>query len=552
MFKLPQLRLEKRTEIFTNALIAIVFAYYYSLLLDEIDVATFEVFRQFDSYSGSKDDVTDYIMKQLSPFIKLLDTETFQNGCNEWYPFLIDKKIDYWDNSGAYHFDVQIYIFHQNTGTLLDMYPSTFSPERRQLFLSGNLDNEHSIVKLNIISNLTNFFSCFGIFCFFCQKFFKGHGTQHKCLKVVCCFGCKRPFLKVGIYTNKITKKYFCDSALFPAVGIECRECNVRLFSPNCQKQHKQKCCRFGWLCKICEKYTFCSKFQRKPQNVKENHICGENPCHFCGKPRSKLHQCKLEIPKPTNFMTKLGFLDLQKPGTTVISCNQCYFKKDSNENESKHVTLCSSCSGSAEAEPNIAILLYESENRQSFDQAIFSCFQPPKEQSKCLVFDYLPEGFKPELQKSRTFFHQIQKNRINNETFAEKTGVVEQLLHFIFVRKLFNRTILCHDDKYCCILETILKSFLLHGINPKIVGNSRLWLVELPEIGVRFISSLNYLDGNVYDLSQKLNIPLIFFPQKWNQERFYKYVGKKPSQADYFDAEDSVFIVNEKKKVCK
>ena len=459
MFQLPKLCLANKTELFSNALLAIVFAYYYSLFIDEIDLATFEVFRQIDT--NLKPEVISYIHKQLNPFIKILDLERFQNGCNEWYPYLIDKQIEYWDSSGCYDFSVQIYIFHQSTGTLLDIFPRIFSHERRQLFLSGEFNNEQNIVNLNLISNLTNFFSSFGIFCFFCQKFFKGHGTQHKCLKVSCCFVCKRPFLKVGMYTNKVTRKYFCDSALIPSVALECKECNVRLFSSDCKKTHKQKCCRFGWFCKNCEKYTFCSKFQRRQENVRDYHICGQNPCHFCGQARSKFHQCILEIPKPSKFMTKLGFIDMQKTGTSAISCKDCYFNKKLTKSDQE--TICESCKENENAEPNIAILLYESKKRETFDEALFCSFQTPTLRSKTLEYKYLPKGFEPDEQKARTFFQQVQKNRISDQTFAAKKGVIEQLLNFIFLKKLFNMTFLCHDDKYCCILETILKSFLMN-----------------------------------------------------------------------------------------
>ncbi len=550
MFILPELEIKDKSKTFSNAIVALLFAFYYSLLIDQIDLATFEVFRQFHSvHSHIRTEVRSYLFQQLEPFLQSLDKlGSFQNGCNEWYCSLIDKEIAFWDNSGSFVFNVQIYVFHHHTGTLLSMYPEEFDPTRRHLFLAGELNNSNDIASLSLIENLLHFFNAFGTFCFFCQKFFKGHGTQHKCLKVPCCFSCKRPFLQPNTYTNKFTQKLFCNSSLQAQVGVECVMCNVRTFSKDCKIHHSQKCCRFGWFCRECQKYTFCSKFYRTIESIKTNHKCGNIPCHFCGKSVGSFHQCSLQMPKVTNFMTKLGFIDLQKCGLPKLNCKTCY-NLESNSSSNLPCETCNFCDKSSDSNPHIGSLLYESIERESFDQVTFSLFSPVRKQKKSLFFKYLPKHFAPKESQKRTYFRQSSKNRISLQTFSGKLTIVDKILNHIFQNQIFHTTFISHDDKYCCILESILQTLLMNGITPKIVGTSRLSLIEIPEIGVRFISSLNYLDGSVYDICNKLNLPLIFFPQKWNQKRFFNFVGKSPLVEDYFDAEDSEIIFQEKEK---
>ena len=547
-FTLPDYNIGTKKRLFTNALLALVFAYYYSLLLDQVDLATFEVFRQHASYdSDIRSLVQSYVMKQLKPFCILLDQ--FNEGCEEWYPFLIDKSVKYWDDSGSYPFQVQIFVFHQDTGTLLAKYPHELDISRRQLFLSGKYDSDNSLTNLQLILNLTDFFKCFGLFCFFCEKFFKGRGSQHKCSKILCCFVCKRPFLEAKTYTNKFTKVMFCDSSLIPSEATACIQCNLRIFSPNCKVHHEKKSCRFGWLCKICEKYTYCSKYSRKIEDIKKAHECGTFPCHFCGKNNEPFHQCQIQTPSHSNFMTKLAFIDMQKGGNSTLFCKKCYeYEKNKVEKNSEK---CLFCADNENFYPNIACLLYEQHSREKFHGFLATDFGLTKQMKDFFEFQYLPKSFGNPPAQKRSFFQQVRKNRINKQTFANKSGVVEQILNHIFVNELFHTTYISHDDKYCSILEEILRVLLIHGIVPKVVGASRLWLIEIPDVGIRFISSLNYIEGNVYDICRKIKEPLCFFPHKWNKKTFYTYEGVCPSLSDYFDAEDSDEIISEKKKFC-
>ncbi len=149
---------------------------------------------------------SNFFPLQVEPFFKKASKYTL--GCEEWYSTLCDESIAYCDNSGTYTLNLQFYVFHKSTGSFLSSFLTIFDESRRHLFLMGEFE-ENILTNLELITNLTTFFKCFGVFCFFCQKSYKGEGTQHRCAKVTCCFVCKRPFLKKTVYVNRYTKNIF-------------------------------------------------------------------------------------------------------------------------------------------------------------------------------------------------------------------------------------------------------------------------------------------------------------------------------------------------------
>ena len=153
-------------------LLTLVFAYYHLLLIENIDLATFRVFNQWNARAGHiRDEVQSYIREQIVPF----QNELTENDENDYtvdvLASLIDKNIPYWDKSEMYTFNVQITVFHQYSGTFLASYPETFDETRLQLFFLGSQEN-NQLKLVSFITNMTTSFNIYGWYCFFLQKSF--------------------------------------------------------------------------------------------------------------------------------------------------------------------------------------------------------------------------------------------------------------------------------------------------------------------------------------------------------------------------------------------
>ncbi len=192
----------------------------------------------------------------------------------------LKEKIPFCDNSGYFFLESQIHVFDKHSGSWLYSNPSDFNQSLKQLFFLATYSH-HEIKNLEVVLSLESFFRTFGTYCFFCKKNFRGKGSQHKCPKTHSCFACRRPFATVQ--TSPIISKYFCDTSLNASIAQTCKTCNVRILTPNCQKHHNSKVCRFGWLCLLCKKYTFKSKFLPNISAISEKHVCGRFFCNYCG-----------------------------------------------------------------------------------------------------------------------------------------------------------------------------------------------------------------------------------------------------------------------------
>ncbi len=296
---LPRYKLKSKSYIFSNALLAVIFAFYYSLLVEQVDIATFKVLQTWDSESPTiRSDTKAFLYQCILPFLKHL-TQYYDSPISEWHGALLDRDIVFGKHLGSLNFHVQIYIFYSNTGNFLESYPPEYEHSRRPLFLLARYD-ETQLTNFDIVTNLTSFFNCFGTFCFYCKTFFKGRGTQHKCSKAINCFVCKRPFLKVNTFVHDQIKHLFCNTSISARETKFCMKCDLRMYSVECERHHHKKVCRFGWACKLCETYTFCSKNAPNIHSIKKNHKCGVKQCYFCGGKKNKGHQCDFQIPAPT------------------------------------------------------------------------------------------------------------------------------------------------------------------------------------------------------------------------------------------------------------
>ena len=371
-----------------NSIIALIFAYYFSLWRDGSDPVTFRMLSHHCSQKVSeREEVGKYIKFVLEPFKRNLLENCF-DSIHLLAHNLIGKKIFFCDFSSEYIFDVQIHIFSSTSSYLLASFPPNFAPCKTQLFFLGNLI-EGQIKNLEIITDIEKYFLVFGYFCFFCKSFFKSKGTQHKCNKTATCFCCRRPIETPKTY--KFSKNYFCDSGVSPNISKQCSKCNVRLFTPNCAKQHSSKVCKNGWFCESCKKYTFRSRFVKSRIEISKTHICGQEQCSFCGEIKNKNHSCPLQtcvLPQKTDI-TYMGFIDCQFTGQIDANCRECIDKS------------CSFCVDNIEKKINVCSVLHETAQRYVFDKWLFTDWAPPIEQPNVLVFEYssctLPKKTPPE-----------------------------------------------------------------------------------------------------------------------------------------------------------
>ena len=78
-----------------------------------------------------------------------------------------------------------------------------------------------------------------------------------------------------------------------------------------------------------------------------------------------------------------------------------------------------------------------------------------------------------------------------------------------------------------------LLQILVKNAICPKLIRRGRhIILIEVPELGIRFVSSHNYLKGNEYDLAEQFDVPYTkdYFPEKCISQSFYDYNGNLPT----------------------
>ena len=507
----------------------VLFAYYHLLFLEGQDPATFRMF-SFISCSLSEseqEEVGLFVEKHLATFLSVIPSQFQTKPIDIIFNFL-KEKIPYCDNSGYFSLKAQIHIFDKYSGCWLYSNPAEFDQNLKQLFFLGTY-SEHNIKDIEIVLSLDSLFSTFGTLCFFCKKVFKGKGSQHKCPQKDSCFSCRRPFITEK--TCSVISKYFCDSSLHPAVAETCKTCNVRILTRNCQKHHMSKVCRFGWLCTLCQKYTFKSKYLPNISAIKQQHVCGMISCNFCGVPHQKgkeLHLCPILRPHPLGLgaSCNLGFLSLEVVRNSKLFCKFCFENKN-----------CKFCFNGKKSFVNICTVFEESKVKGFFDKYCFSEFEIASFQEAVYCFETNAELLN--CSSKRTFFNQILKRSTLKEKFVNVSCPLGQFFNHILQLDLKNFTYIVYDQ-YLNTLEEILKFLLKHGFKPKVVCMPDLALIDIFELQVRFINLKNYIADDFSKIIQTQNVKEHFFPFAWNQPRMYNFVGKPPTLDDFYCFDDS------------
>ncbi len=529
VFDLPPYALFKKCE----TLCLIVAGYFLNLHLEMNDPATWRIISQINSVTPTtRNEATLFLVKQVRPFLQVCPlTYLHHNNIHEMHQFLDKSIISYCDFSGTYKFEAQYHIFHKHTGNYLTSIPSEYKSDIQQMYFLGcYIDGQITIVAL--ISNLTTFFSTFGIFCHFCKKQFRGKGTQHKCLLTQTCFCCRRPLLGKNSYCNTTLKKYFCDSSLQPLVAKKCPKCNLLIVSPHCEKNHLLKVCRWGYFCSQCEMYTYQSKFMTKKE-IAQKHECGKRACYFCGETdivSKKSHICRMQLPQKDSNYTNLAFLDLQISGSSPAICQDC-FRTSSG--------ICNACQQNKQQTPILATFLVETKKRGHFDKYTFYSHKTDRKKN-FFCSQYVPCHLEVPITKSgqKTKFGNVRKIKISSQTF-EFNSILDFVFYFLMNRNLQNYTILVDDHDHN-VLSIIVEFLFSHGIFPQVIGSPTILCLNIPSLAIRFINSENYLDESFSEQVQKAPYQPVYFPLKWRKTSNISYSGVIPPLSDYYTYDDS------------
>ncbi len=532
-----------------RVLTLIVFGYYFALFLEESDPVTWRMLSSInkDKEKKNQEEVFKYIDDQLKPFLQIIPSHLRDSSdLSKLFPFLHEQHVSFCDSSSTFNFDCQIHVFHHYTGTFLESFPEKYDETKRQIHFVGEKDESGQLINLSLIQNLTTFFRIYGVFCFFCKKFFRGRGTQHKCKGAITCFACRRPLLKTNTYVNKKIKLFFCDSSLSASISIICSKCNMRILSPDCNRHHNQRVCRWGSVCQACGKYIFLSKFTPK-EKILEMHTCGVHQCYFCGLAEAKKeHICRMRLPSFDSTFTNLAFLNFEFSGSSPSRCLNC-FKETSN---------CKFCEDNKVVEPVLCSLLIETEKRGMFDKYVFASNENLLTSPMSLpnqndfVSNYLPPELKdlPLSPRSKTKFGKPTHKTIKQNIFNLKSGksTIDRLFSFLMSKGIPNTTFLLNDDSHNCF-EEIIKCLFHHGFDPLVFGNPRIFYIEIPSLDIRFLNMRNYIDISFFDLKSQYEMKPKFFPLRWIKKSYFNYVGKPPTLEDLLEFEDTTIVRKEK-----
>ena len=443
----------------------------------------------------------------------------------------------------------QVTIFSFETGQILERYPREYDDTCRQLWLCGSM-NKGKVAISAVITDIYRYLERkkFGFFCFYCEKYFSGKGSKHRCRKRQSCFACHRPLLQLTTYTTKNNFPYFCPSNMEPREKSLCKKCNVTIYNEACFKIHDKKNCRWGWFCLTCNQYTFRSKYLKTVQIIKQTHICFTCFCSFCGERiqilEKKYHLCPLLKLKPPQMFTKIAFLQMNFRGSSPAWCSDCTSEK-----------VCTFCTGNTlDEQPNIGVLLVENKMGH-FDSYTF-CDPDLEDKISCkkdiLIMPYLPSFAMKQYKEKNDASFGVKRVKVHKTLFEKNETVIGQILNFILQKDFSNTTILvnCSESNE----PIFIVAFLVEkGFLPQVLKqNGRIMLIECQEIGLRLLDSQNYFKATITELARNALDPFIYFPRKWNKSNLYEYEGLIPPVKDFLYFEDTVSDIEAKKKYVK
>ena len=100
-----------------------------------------------------------------------------------------------------------------------------------------------------------------------------------------------------------------------------------------------------------------------------------------------------------------------------------------------------------------------------------------------------------------------------------------------------------------------LLKGFLDYGFLPEVIRKGRhILLLEIKQLGLRFLTSSSYLEGDEYEMAQQFNcyFEKHFFPFKFLSQQNFNYIGTIPNLNFFLSDFDSHHEDFEKKEFYK
>jgi hypothetical protein len=100
-------------------------------------------------------------------------------------------------------------------------------------------------------------------------------------------------------------------------------------------------------------------------------------------------------------------------------------------------------------------------------------------------------------------------------------------------------------------VMFALLKYFLSLQVVPVIIQQeTTITLLEITALQIKFLLKSSYLKGSVFEVGLQYGVPLKqkFFPDVWNKEENYNYIGKKPNFESFQLFTDTLKEVTEKK----
>lgn len=447
--------------------------------------------------------------------------------------------------------NLQFTVFHSQSGTFLEHVPKEFDSSKRQIYLASNQTDLSEQKTFFVIPHLKSLFQKFGMYCFFCQKYFTSKGCQHKCRYAESCFACRRVFLSPTTYTSIETQLLFCNGQITKKQEEKCSKCNVTLYSQECKEYHLKKSCRWGWKCLDCNIFQSRNRFFKSQSHIAAEHICGKRVCNFCGQLKQSNHFCSLQKPTLKSEFTNLAFVFFEYSGYNPGKCKSCYILNKQ----------CDKCQkGYNQEKPIICSLLQEEESRETFSSHLFFDNEMeeknntgllPGKKELYLRKPYWPPTFKPTLapEGRKTRFSKRKVGYKSLHVFTKKVmTVVEKLLEYLLKSNFSNSTIFVHGQDLFCILQTLYSN----GFAPNVVKKqSQIMLVEEKALGLRFVEPENYINLNIQELSKQHDLPYPYFPFSWIHPKYFDYAGPPPKIDDFFWFEDSEADLKRKELFC-
>lgn len=467
----------------------------------------------------------------------------------------------------ANHLKIQVHIIlsMETSRPVIQSFPSGNNYELPRIYLQIINDHIYIIDSLKAFSRFHQ-----KIVCFCCRKLLNNTWRRsHRCTQTQTCFNCD------GIIQTEKTilvpneDIYFCNSQLpniKDSLPFNCDHCNLTFVSPDCFQRHKQICDSNskGWKCPKCGIFEFTHTFESK-EKLESNHICGVKKyrCQFCFQIKEDNHICQIKKQEGHSVWPNMAFLHLAFKDFGCANCDNCY-KIQKSYCDQNNITfpelfvkdiysdlICDlHKNNSISDEPNF-ISLFKEEDRFQFKEYCFLDEQlilgtPIESENVTYVYS---DSFKPiskdpfkckkSSQKVSNDFANTFDFKINQKTC--KSAVDKLMIFFCNSNQMSNYTVVVSDSR---TLLLILKLFVNVNIIPNIFQDGqKVNFLEVPSLKIRFVHMSSYIKGSIFDLAAQFNIPFqrTYFPNSWNKNDFYNYVGNIPSLQDFYQFSDTL-----------